>query len=86
MPVIEYIHSLKIYRVSIAKTVEWGQFLPFPRPEDPYAPFVGVNRDGAPDICNSWDFPVAQQKEAFTKMVELWDMWKRDVLPNPVHC
>ena len=84
MPIIEYFHPSKTYRVSIARTVEWGtQVSPRKFPYAPYAPFVGVGEDGNLDMVEEFEF--SDETEAFKKMAELWEQWKNAGFPTVCH-
>ncbi len=84
MPVIEYIHLTKTYRVSIAKTVEWRTTVcTIKHPTAPYAPFVGYGEDSYPDAEVVLD--TADENQAFAKMAELWANWQKNNFSGVVH-
>lgn len=84
MPIIEYFHNEKIYRVSVALTVEWGTQT-YTRHNSAYAPFVGYGEDYKCHTSNVFEYPVEKQNEAFEKMAQLWNNWKNAGFPAVDH-
>jgi hypothetical protein len=84
MPIIEYIHLTKTYRISIARTVEWkATVCTVTHPTAPYAPFVGYGEDSYPDA--EIVLETADDNEAFSKMTELWAKWQANGFKDVVH-
>ena len=76
MPIIEYYHPTKTYRVSVAKTVEWWTFVSCLKfPDDPYVPKIGVGVDSKRDAEIILETP--DMKEALKKTAELWQEWAK---------
>ena len=74
VPIIEYFHHTKTYRVSVAKTVEWWTFVSCMKfPAAPYVPKIGVGVDLGLDAEIILETPV--MKEALAKTAELWQEW-----------
>ena len=83
MPIIEYIHSTKTYRITVAKTVEWSK-RPYAR-DEAYAPFLGIGQDGKYDYSEVFTFPEHEKEKAFARMTEHWNAWRNAGFPAVVH-
>lgn len=75
MPIIEYLNTTKTYKVYVCTIVEWQTLVcSVKNPNAPYSPFMGYDMDS--NLCGKLVLETADQKEAFTKMAELWAAWK----------
>jgi hypothetical protein len=84
MPIIEYIHLTKTYRVSIARTVEWqATVCTVAHLFAIHAPFVGYREDSSLDA--EVVLETADDNEAFSKMTELWAKWQANGFKGVVH-
>lgn len=84
MPIIEYFHHTKTYKVSVAKTVEWWTFVSCRKfPDTPYVPRIGVGVDlnlDAETVLETRDM-----KEALAKTAELWQEWAKKEFKGVEH-
>lgn len=82
MPIIEYIHSRRIHRVTRARTVEWNTRA-HSFDDDVCAPFLGIDESEEYDCPEVFEFE--DENEAFAKMAELWAEWQKEGFIGVTH-